>query len=181
MLDICCSLYKHGDTVNGYNAPYKYGVAKRLKQDYSQYLKVWETSSEWVLDDFTNRVGLLFESNSQLIFATPPSRTQIFTQKIRQRLRSSFPMGVDVSDCFSKSEFFSAGSTTIELTNQQLRTFFNLNRECFEMNLPPGVNKVLLADDVYSLGNTLKAMCTLIHDIKPDIEIITAVILKTEL
>lgn len=181
MLNIYCSLHESGEPLNGYNAPYRYSIAKRLNLDYVQSLNVWELSCEWVIDDFVSRVMKVVDKNSQFAFATPPSRTQIFTQKIRLGLRNSFPKAVDISHCFFKSKSFSAVSTRRKLSNHELLTFFSLNQECFERSLPHGTTKVLLADDVYSWGNTFNAMTKLINNAKPEIEIITAVILKTEL
>ena len=181
MLNIFCSSYKIGDSLNAYNSPYKYSIEKQTNKDYTQSKKIWELNCDWVINELIGRVQNVIDNNTQFVFATPPSRTQIFTQKIRQSLIKSFPNSVDISDCFSKSQSFSAGSTTRILSNQELNTFFKLNKKCFEETLPYGTKKLLLADDVYTLGNTFNALSKLIHAIKPEIEIITSVILKVEI
>ena len=179
MADIFLRTYKVGESATGFNAPHKYRFAVKKNLQTTPYLDAWKRDLNKVLKELIERIGVKFKADSIFAFAVAPSRTGIFVEDIRQHLIASFPNAVDLSSCFSKRNGFDAGTTTQLLTDSELRERFALDGQCYASKMNNEIHEILLVDDVFSLGNTLRGMSVIIHDIANDKQITTAVIIKT--
>ncbi len=179
MADIFLKQYNLADYSNAFNAAHKYRFAKMMRMDTSLHEMSWQRGKKEVLAMLIRKITENLDTTNPFGFATAPSNTKIFVNDIESCIVNSFSNGINISSCFSKINGFNAGKTKVLLSEDQLRSSMNLNKECFNSLLSDDINTILLLDDVFSLGNTFNAMKLLINDIDRTKKIITAAILRT--
>lgn len=183
MSDIFLHKYNSEEVENlsGYNSPHKYRFARKKNQEeYSNLCIIcWNTYKVKILNELVNKIKEEIDTNKQFSFAIAPSRTEPFNNDIRIAIENGFPNAIDLSDCFSKREGVEMIGITDTLTDSQLREIYTFDKTNCDTFIDKGIKIILLVDDIYATGNTLRGMYILVKDIFPDIEIKTAVILKT--
>ncbi len=183
MVDIVLHNYLSNppENLSGYNAPHKYRIALKTKMiDYSETcIDCWQTSRSKVLKELVNKIGENIDTKKHFSFAIAPSRTVPFNNDIRIAMENEFPFALDLSECFSKRQGVEMIGITDTLTDTQLREIYTFDKTNYDTFIDKGIKIILLVDDIYATGNTFRGMYILVKDIFPDIEIKTAVILKT--
>lgn len=169
------------EKLSGVNVPHKYRVAKKKGYKYllEDYLKFWDKSKQAVLEKLVSAIISKINTNEGFAMAVAPSNTPPFNTNIHGYLINSFSNAIDITNCFSKNANFESIIQNGLLSDEQLRTQFYLDTEEVNKCISNEIKTILLVDDVFSFGNTLRGMELLIRDILPDIEIIKAVLLKT--
>jgi hypothetical protein len=179
MADITLHKYEPGEKASAINAPHKYRIAKKSQNDTAMILRLWELDKKKVLNEFTNALKERFKEESVFVIACAPSNTTHFINDMKEYLQNIFPNSIDISNCFSKNNSFEAGIINKVLTIVELRDKISFDIECFRHRVTTETKKILLIDDVYSLGNTFNAMKLHISEMDNTIEIVTATLLKT--
>ena len=175
MADIKLREYISGESLTAFNAPHLYRIAKKMGQDADDYVRIWKTGKTKILKQLIEKLQeISFEG-----FVVAPTNTPYFNSDLEKALVSSFPNAVNFTKCFAKLNNFPLLTTNSELSEQELKKRFTLNKNCFNTFFVEDIKQILLVDDVFSIGNTFRGMEFLIKDIHQDIQIIKAVILKT--
>jgi hypothetical protein len=193
MIHFYLKQYKQGESLDIFNAPHKYRVALRGKSSIGspiaermfskhcdQCLRIWETEKARIFDLFLTQVlksGI--ETNDVIYLCYPPSKVSVFNDDLQKFLSSKLANSINVTACFKKvdgAEMLVAQATK---TDEQLLQLFAIdNSEILKIDWTRSM-KVLLVDDVYARGNTMRAMELLLKSIKQGFEIVKGVILKT--
>lgn len=178
MLDIYLKKYLSGDSTTGYNAPHKYRLPQNsaFKNDI---LKIWNINKVKVLQELVTEIQELGLDDNKTAFAVAPSNTEPFKNDIETYIQAQLPLATNITSCFTKRTNDNAISLTHQLTNDEMRSRYTLDENCFNQKMNKEINHIILVDDIFALGNTFSAMKLLIRDIDNNIKIKTAVILNT--
>lgn len=176
MADIYLSIYETSQSINGYNAAHKYRFAKKKGLDTEQIIRIWHQQKTGVLNELVEKLNSL--NNQKFFFAIAPSRTTIFVDEIKSIVSSRFENGIDISNCFIRQEGFDAGSTQSRLEDEELKNYFQLDSDCIRFHELNCESPIILLDDVYAHGNTLRGMTLALNELGINNPITTAVIIQ---
>ena len=176
MADIFLSEYNTTQSLNGYNAPHKYRFALKKGMKTEDVLKIWNLKKSKVLNELVCKLNEF--DKEKVIFATAPSRMTFFVNDINAKIHDTFTNSIDISNCFVRDNGFDAGVTEELLTDEELRGYFHVDRNCCNNYSITEETPILLLDDVYANGNTLRGMRLALEDVGINNDITTAVILK---
>ena len=176
MADIFLSKYNTSDSISGYNAPHKYRFARKKGMGEEDVLRIWNQQKDRVLNELVNQLKK-FE-DQEFIFATAPSRTTIFVDAINSIITERFEKAIDISSCFIREKGFDSGTTQELLTDDTLKGYFKIDNNCINQYELNNEIPILLLDDVYANGNTLRGMTLALEEVGINNTITTAVILQ---
>lgn len=173
-LDVYLSEFKGGST-SKYAIPHRYRIALKHQPLMAEdLLKLWNRVEKInVLREFQVEI----EKLDFTAYAVAPSNTEPFNKQIREMLNRQFSNRIDLSDYFIKNPVFKAIESTVQLQDEELESKIYINDSLNQM--PVNVESVLLIDDIYSMGNTFRAMEIALLKSYPNVNIKGAVILKT--
>jgi hypothetical protein len=173
-LDVYLSEFKGGAT-SKYAIPHRYRIALKHQPLIAEdLLNLWNRVEKTnVLREFQDKI----EKLDFTAYAVAPSNTEPFNKQIREMLKVQFSDRVDLSDFFIKNPTFKAIKSTVQLQDEELKSKIYINDSLNQM--PENIESVLLVDDIYSMGNTFRAMKIALLKSYPNVNIKGAVILKT--
>ncbi|MBS1515258.1 MAG: hypothetical protein JSS63_09510 [Bacteroidetes bacterium] len=164
---------------NKYSVLQSYRYSKRRGLNIDLYESIWRVNKLEVLTELINKIQEIINTAEPFAFAMAPSNERFFIDAIEEKIQTAFPDATNFSACFTKNNNFEAATTTVTLSDEELKQKINIDENCFNERVPDNIKQILLVDDIYSLGNTFKAMSNLILALKNDKVIDTIVILKT--
>ncbi len=179
MLDFYLHAYKQDNGTNAFNAPHKYRFALKKGLNKDLCLRAWNIGKYEVMRQLNEKINTFINDDECFGFIIPPSKTHIFIDDIRKYILETFPLAVDLSDCFSKTKSFDAGASEDQLSDQELKDIFKLDGSLYESKNKEGLNTIFILDDVYAKGNTIKGIYLALTEHENTKTIRTGVILNT--
>jgi hypothetical protein len=139
--------------------------------------RLWNIDKKKNLEAFKTKILETFEEDEKFHLLIPHSHKDQFTRKIKKYILENFPNCIDISDCFTKALGVSFGSQEhSSKTIEQLKEYITV-ADCF--NNDTVISKVLIADDVYSLGKTMNVYESILRERINPLEIIGGALIRT--
>jgi hypothetical protein len=182
-----CDYFDASGNINEFNAPHRYRIGYKTSQEgtMSRAKCCWVSKRSEIKECFKTKLKEQFDSEEVFWYAVPATRQEhrFFVDDLKKIVSKIFPNSIDISDWFCEQKQMNAtiSNKTIDdkkkerLSDEELKSYYS-----FEVKASDSIpQKVLLLDDVYSTGNTLRAMELAILPKLEKVEIIKAVVLKT--
>lgn len=162
--------YRAGESSKAFNIPQKLRVSGN-----QEFVRIWKVGLANIQRQLVSRLTEQIKQDDFFLYASPATKKEheVFIKDLKNIISINFPNSIDISNSFIEQEKLNATLLNKRLPDEELIKKYTLEIE----NAEEGI--VLLIDDVYSNGNTLRAMELAVLSKFGNRDIIKAVVLKT--
>jgi hypothetical protein len=139
--------------------------------------RLWAIDKKKNLQNFVAKLLDTFQAEDEFLILIPPTHRNQFTAPLKEFILDAFPNAIDVSTFFHKKQGVSFG--TPPYSNMKLNELIQFINVDEEFNNHANINRILIADDVYSQGKTMNVLEIIIQERIANAEIIGATLIRT--